>query len=224
MLSVVLCKQEDNEKEILHKKFEPYIEVFEKSLNLNFILRIIFSLFNTFSFILMNYIIYKEYLKKTITREGFISSFIVTYSILSIFSEGYYAIRSIINMYSQIEDMEHFFNNKMHHCVDDDESHVSSSRGQVDDKSLHKTKRKRRRFDKTIQLHNVSYSFKSDDANDTNDTNNTNDTSNTNDTNNIQKKQIQSFSQKMSTLPFTKMTTSQLLVKSGVVNLHLLSF
>lgn len=112
LISVVICKQENHEKEVLHKKFEPFVEIFEKSLNMNFIIRLIFSIFNVFSFILLNYILYKEYVNKTIDREQFISSFIVTYSILSIFSEGYYAIRNIIDMYSQVKDTEDYFNKK----------------------------------------------------------------------------------------------------------------
>lgn len=110
LISVIVCKQEEHEKKVLHTVFEPYVEVFKRSLNMNFIIRIIFSLFNIFSFILLNYIIYKEYVKKTITKEHFISSFIVTYSVLGIFSESYYAVRSIIDMYSQVKDMEDYFN------------------------------------------------------------------------------------------------------------------
>ena len=112
LISVVICKQEDHEKTKLHERFVPFIKVFEKSMDLNFIMRIIFSLFNVFSFILLNYVIYKEYAKGTISKEHFISSFIVTYSILGIFSDAYYSVRSIIDMYSQVQDMETFLNNK----------------------------------------------------------------------------------------------------------------
>jgi ABC-type multidrug transport system fused ATPase/permease subunit len=110
LISVVICKQEEHEKSQLHEIFKPYIEIFKKSMNLNFIMRIIFSLFNIFSFILLNYMIYKEYANKNISKELFVSSFIVTYSILGLFNEGYYSIRSIIGMYSQVNDMENFFN------------------------------------------------------------------------------------------------------------------
>ena len=123
LISVVVCKQEKHEKKVLHKEFQPYVEIFKKSLNMNFIIRIIFSLFNIFSFILLNYVIYKEYIKKTITKEHFISSFIVTYSVLGIFSESYYAVRSIIDMYSQVKDMEDYFNGK---TKDEDENTAKS--------------------------------------------------------------------------------------------------
>ena len=123
LISVVVCKQEEHEKKVLHKVFTPYVEVFKRSLNMNFIIRIIFSLFNIFSFILLNYVIYKEYIKKTITKEHFISSFIVTYSVLGIFSESYYAVRSIIDMYSQVKDMEDYFNGK---TKDEDENTAKS--------------------------------------------------------------------------------------------------
>lgn len=123
LISVVVCKQEEHEKKVLHKVFTPYVEIFKRSLNMNFIIRIIFSLFNIFSFILLNYVIYKEYIKKTITKEHFISSFIVTYSVLGIFSESYYAVRSIIDMYSQVKDMEDYFNGK---TKDEDENTAKS--------------------------------------------------------------------------------------------------
>lgn len=110
LISVVICKQENHEKKVLHERFIPFIDIFTKSLNLNFIIRIIFSLFNVFSFILLNYMLYKEFLNKTINKEQLISSFIVAYSILSIFNEGYYGIRSIVDMYSQVKDMEQYFN------------------------------------------------------------------------------------------------------------------
>ena len=112
LISVVVCKQEKHEKDVLHKQYIPYIDVFTKSLNLNFIIRIIFSLFNVFSFILLNYMLYKEYMNNSINKEQMISSFIVAYSILSIFNEGYYGVRSIVDMYSQIKDMELYFNEK----------------------------------------------------------------------------------------------------------------
>jgi ABC-type multidrug transport system fused ATPase/permease subunit len=112
MMSVVVCKQEEHEKGVLHDRFIPFTRIFEKSLNMNFIIRIIFSLFNVFSFILLNFVIYKAYLNKQIDQEHFISSFIVTYSILSIFNEAYYAIRSIIDIYSQVHDTENYFNEK----------------------------------------------------------------------------------------------------------------
>ena len=110
LISVYVCKQQDSEKELLSDKFKPYIDVFYESLNLNFILRIIFSIFNVVSFILLNYIIYKAYRNKQISQETFISSFIITYSILGLFSESYYAVRSIIDMFSQINDTETYFN------------------------------------------------------------------------------------------------------------------
>lgn len=112
LISVVICKHEPFEKKYLHEKFKPYVNIFYKSLNLNFILRIIFAIFNVVAFILLNYMLYKEYIKKTITKEQFISSFIVTYSILQLFSEANYSIRLVVDMYSQVKDMENYFNDK----------------------------------------------------------------------------------------------------------------
>ena len=53
-----------------------------------------------------------QYMNKTISKEQFISSFIVTYSILQLFSEANYSIRLVVDMYSQVKDMENYFNEK----------------------------------------------------------------------------------------------------------------
>ncbi len=112
LISVVVCKQESYEKQYLTEKFKPFIQVFNQSLNLNFIYRIIFAIFNVISFILLNYLLYYEYKTKTITKEHFLSSFIVTFSILQLFSEANYSVRSMVDMYSQVKDMENYFNEK----------------------------------------------------------------------------------------------------------------
>lgn len=112
LISVVICKQEKYEKSYLHEKFKPFIEIFNKSLNLNFIMRLVFALFNVISFSLLNILLYREYQNKHISKEQFVSSFIVTYSILSLFSEANYSVRSVVDMFSQIHDMENYFNAK----------------------------------------------------------------------------------------------------------------
>jgi ABC-type multidrug transport system fused ATPase/permease subunit len=116
MISVVICKHEKYEQHYLKEKFIPFIDVFYKSLNMNFIMRIVFALFNVISFILLNFIIYKEYSNNNITKTEFISSFIITYSILTLFTDANYSIRLVVNMYSQVKDMENYFNSK--HLVD----------------------------------------------------------------------------------------------------------
>ena len=113
LISVYVCKQQDNEGDLMSEKFKPYVKVFNKSLDMNFILRLIFSAFNVISFLLLNYLIYAAYKSKKIDQETFISSFIITYSVLSLFSGGYYAVRSIIDMLSQINDTESYFNDRL---------------------------------------------------------------------------------------------------------------
>ena len=112
LISVVICKQENYEKSYLHEKFKPFIDIFNKSLNLNFIMRLVFALFNVISFSLLNILLYREYQNKHISKEQFVSSFIVTYSILGLFSEANYSVRSVVDMFSQIHDMENYFNAK----------------------------------------------------------------------------------------------------------------
>lgn len=111
LISVIVCKNEDHEKDKLGTIFESFTKTFNKVLNINFIMRVIFSFFNIFSFCLLNYLLYKEYSNKNITKEHFISSFIITYSVLQLFNDGAHSVRLLVDMTSQITDMEQFFNN-----------------------------------------------------------------------------------------------------------------
>lgn len=113
LISVIVCKSEEHEKDKLSTIFDSFTKIFNKVLNLNFIMRVIFSFFNIFSFCLLNYILYKEYSNKNITKEHFISSFIITYSVLQLFNDGAHSVRMLVDMTSQITDMEHFFNNQI---------------------------------------------------------------------------------------------------------------
>ena len=112
LITIVICKQEKFEKKYLHEYLRPFIDIFYKSLNMNFIIRLIFGIFTVVSFVLLNYSLYKNYINKNITKEKFVSSFIVTYSILGLFSEANYMTRSILDIISQVKDVENFFNSK----------------------------------------------------------------------------------------------------------------
>lgn len=113
LISVIVCKNEEYEKDKLSTIFVSFTKTFNKVLNINFIMRVIFSFFNIFAFCLLNYILYKEYSNKNITKEHFISSFIITYSVLQLFNDGAHSVRLLVDMTSQITDMEHFFNNQI---------------------------------------------------------------------------------------------------------------
>lgn len=112
LISIIICKHETYEKNYLHEKFKSFVSLFNHSLNLNFIMRVIFAIFNVVSFILLNLMLYKEYQSQSISKEQFISSFIVTYSIMQLFTEANYSIRLVVDMYSQVKDMENYFNKK----------------------------------------------------------------------------------------------------------------
>lgn len=112
LISVVVCKQEKYEKKYLHEIFKPFVEVFYKSLNINFIYRLIYAVYTVIAFIILNSYLYFDYESKVITKEQFISSFIVTYSILHLFTDANSSIRQVVDMYSQVKDMENYFNEK----------------------------------------------------------------------------------------------------------------
>lgn len=113
LISIIVCKSENYEKKKLKKIFSSFTKTFNQVLNINFIMRVIFGFFNIFSFCLLNYVLYKEHLNKSIKREEFISSFIITYSVLQLFSDSAHSVRMLIDMTSQITDMENFFNNNI---------------------------------------------------------------------------------------------------------------
>lgn len=113
LISILICKTEDNEEKLLSKLFKPFTEIFNKVLNMNFIMRFIFAIFNVCAFIVINLIIYNDFKTKKITKESFISSFIVTYSVLQLFSDSVYSVRLVVDTTSQIRDMEQFFNERV---------------------------------------------------------------------------------------------------------------
>ena len=111
-ISIITSNKQTDEKNNIKKSIKPFIDTFYKLLNVNLIMNIIFSLFNIFSFILLNYFINKNFLNKNISREQFISSFIVTYSILSLFSEINNSFKQFTDIRSKVLDIELFFNKK----------------------------------------------------------------------------------------------------------------
>ena len=112
LISVVVCKQEKHENNVLHEKFKPFIAIFFKSLNLHFIYYVIFATYTVIAFMLLNYYLYSDFKNKHITKEQFISSFIVTYSILTLFENANNLTRQMIDTYSQVKEMENYFNEK----------------------------------------------------------------------------------------------------------------
>lgn len=131
LISVIVCKNEEYEKDKLTQIFGSFTKTFNKVLNINFIMRVIFSFFNIFSFCLLNYILYKEYSNKNITKEHFISSFIITYSVLQLFNDGAHSVRMLVDMTSQITDMEQFFNSQIFQKKHDSEENDRFVNGDI---------------------------------------------------------------------------------------------
>ena len=133
LISVIVCKQESNEKQYLHEKFKPFNKAFINSININVLYRFIFGCFNVITFILLNYLLYKEYELKHISKETFLSSFIITYSILQLLSRLNYSLRTVVNTYSQVKDMEQYFNEKTDFEEKNEEYHEDKafSKGQI---------------------------------------------------------------------------------------------
>ena len=117
LVSVYVCQQKKYENDYMKEKFKVYNKVFIESLHINFLLRIFFGIYNIIAFIALNYVIYLAYKNKKINKEGFISSFIITWSILGVYLESHYASRKIVDAYSQIKDIEDYFNIDMYKDV-----------------------------------------------------------------------------------------------------------
>lgn len=151
IISILICKTEDKEEINLKGLFKPFTEIFHKVLNMTFIMRTIFAFFNVFAFILLNCILYQEFKKKIITKESFISSFIVTYSVLQLFSDSAYSVRLMVDTTSQIRDMEEFFNNRVFSKVNKN----IQSKNKYENKSF---------IHGDIVFHNLSYAYKEENG------------------------------------------------------------
>ena len=113
LISVFICKQQSKENQLLINRFKPYTNAFIKSNKVSFVFRIIFAFLNIFIFTLINYQLIKLFINKKISKEVFISSFIITFSLLSVMSEIYYGTKKFMENYAQVKDLEDYFNNKI---------------------------------------------------------------------------------------------------------------
>lgn len=113
LISVFICKQQNQENNLLINKFKPYTKSFLKCNIISFNYRILYSIFNIFVFIFINYYLLKLYLNKKINKTVFISSFIITFSLLNVISDSYYGIKKFMENYSQVKDLQDYFNEKI---------------------------------------------------------------------------------------------------------------
>ena len=113
LISVFICKQQSKENQLLINRFKPYTNAFIKSNKISFIFRILFAFLNIFIFTFINYQLIKLFVNKKISKEVFISSFIITFSLLSVMSEIYYGTKKFMENYAQVKDLEDYFNNKI---------------------------------------------------------------------------------------------------------------
>jgi len=60
-------------------------------------------------FIILNYLIYRSYLKKQINVEKLVSTFTLTFSVLRFYENAPQIVKKLSKLYSEISDIENFF-------------------------------------------------------------------------------------------------------------------
>jgi ABC-type multidrug transport system fused ATPase/permease subunit len=111
MASIYTCNQESYEKDRFYtSSFANYKDIMYKIRELYMAGNIIWGIFVILVFISLNYVLYKTYLRKDITAEKLISSFIITFSIIRIFEKTERCANNISSINSKILDTETFFN------------------------------------------------------------------------------------------------------------------
>ena len=111
MTSIYTFNQQDYEKDRFYtKSFAEYKNVMYELKGLYFNGNIVWGIIIIGMFIIMNYVVYSSYLKKEITAEKLISTFIITFSLIRIFERAQVTAATISHVQSQITDAELFFN------------------------------------------------------------------------------------------------------------------
>ncbi len=109
--SVYAFNQKENEMDRFYNfSFKSYKKIMSESL-LTFIKGdLVWGAVTVALFAVMNYIIYKAYLKKEINAELLISTFVVTFSIIRLYEKSEGSAHKLASVFSQIKDSETFFN------------------------------------------------------------------------------------------------------------------
>jgi len=111
MASVYAFNQEEEEKKYFYENtFFNYKEVMYKIKEVTLKGNIIWGITSVIIFFVMNYSLYTSYLKKEITAEKTISTFIITFSLIRMLENAEKISHNLSRIQSQINDSETFFN------------------------------------------------------------------------------------------------------------------
>ena len=124
MATIYTFNQEEYEKSRFYKSvFVDYKKVLFATKGVYLKGSLIWGVATVLMFIIMNYIIYNDYLKKNITSEKLVSTFVITFSIIRLFDTAQRSAYNLSHIQGQIIDSERFFNqiskvNKSNKTVD----------------------------------------------------------------------------------------------------------
>jgi len=111
LATIYTFNQEENEKKRFYNfSFADYKSILLKIRGIYIYGNSIWGFVVVSVFIIMNYIIYTAYLKKAISTEKLISTFVITFSIIRMIENAERSAYNISNIYGQINDSERFFN------------------------------------------------------------------------------------------------------------------
>jgi len=111
MTSIYAFNQEDAEKQYFYDKtFFDYKKVMYKIKEVTLKGNIVWGVTTVIIFFAMNYSLYQSYIKKEITAEKTISTFIITFSLIRMLENAERISHNLSRIQSQINDSETFFN------------------------------------------------------------------------------------------------------------------
>ena len=109
--SIYSFNQKPYEKKMFYTEyFKDYKEHLHKSWMFYFLGDIAWGGVTVALFVAMNYVLYRDYIKKNITAEVLISTFIITFSIIRLFEKSEHSANRMAEVFSNIKDTELFFN------------------------------------------------------------------------------------------------------------------
>ena len=112
LTSIYAFNQEEEEKEHFYTRtFANFKKILYAIKGVSLAGNLVWGITMVLSFVVMNYVMYQSYLKKEITAEKTISTFIITFSLIRMLENAEKLAYSYSRIYSQIKDSEDFFNN-----------------------------------------------------------------------------------------------------------------
>jgi len=110
LVSIYSTNSEEKEKKIfIDREYKKYKDIETKTLNIYVASEMTWNVVCAILFIILNYLIYRSYLKKQINVEKLVSTFTLTFSVLRFYENAPQIVKKLSKLYSEISDIENFF-------------------------------------------------------------------------------------------------------------------